>query len=413
MDGARLVRPDRDQHLLQPMHLDGLLPPDHEARMIWQATRRLDLSGFYASIQARDATAGRAAIDPRLLLALWLYAYKDGVGSGRALARLCQQHDAYRWLCGGVKINYHTLNDFRVAHDELLDDLLTQLLVVLVHHGVVTVERVSQDGTRVRASAGSSSFRGRDRLAALRAEMRRHVASLKKELDADPTGPKRALREAQQRLARVDEAMETLQTLTNAKAQQKDKPSKHRAPRASTTDPEARIMRMPGGGYRPAYNVQFATDHASRAIVGVDVTNNGSDANESESMRAQVECRTGKKVTEHLIDGGYANLRAIERAECAGVKIYAPLPKSKKQGAAAHAPKPGDGPGVIAWRARMDTDEAKTIYRSRAALSETINADAKSHRGMRQFTVRGKPKTLCVAMLFALTYNLMHFGHLL
>jgi len=175
MDGARLVRPDRDQHLLQPTHLDGLLPPDHEARMIWQATGRLDLSSFYASIQARDATAGRAAIDPRLLLALWLYAYKDGVGSGRALERLCRQHDAYRWLCGGVKINYHTLNDFRVAHSDRLDDLLTQLLVVLVHHGVVTVERISQDGTRVRASAGSSSFRGRDRLAALRAEMRRHA----------------------------------------------------------------------------------------------------------------------------------------------------------------------------------------------------------------------------------------------
>jgi len=410
MDDVRLVRPDRDQHLLTPTHLDGLLPADHEARMIWAATGGLDLSGFYQTIQSRESTAGRSAIDPRLLLALWLFATTQGVGSGRELERLCQQHDAYRWLCGGIKISYHTLNDFRVSRGQMLDDLLTQLLTVLVHHNVVNVKRISQDGTRVRASAGKSSFRRRHRLESLQAEMKAHVASLKKHLDDAPTSPKRTLRAAERRLTQVEQALETLEGLESAKAKQKNKPSKKRLPRASTSDPEARIMRMPGGGYRPAYNVQFATDTESRAIVGVDVTNSGSDANESQPLRGQVEARTKRTVNEHLMDGGYVNLKAIEDAERNGVRIYAPVPEPKKEGLDPHAPRKGDGPGVIAWRQRMASDAAKKIYKQRAATVETVNADAKAHRGMHQFPVRGKTKTRCIALLFALTYNLIHFG---
>ncbi len=410
MDDARVVRPDRDQHLLMPTFLDALLPADHEARMVWAATGRLDLSAFRDAIQARGTTAGRAAIDPRLLVALWLYATKEGVGGGRALERLCQHHDAYRWLCGGISVSYHTLNDFRVAHEKALDDLLTQMLAALVYHDVVTVTRISQDGTRVRASAGKSSFRRRGKLEALQAEMSARIATLKQELGASENGPQRTLREAKRRLTCVDRALKTLDELQSAKAAQKNKPSKSRAPRASTTDSTARIMRMGDGGYRPAYNVQFAVDVSSRAIVGVDVCNKGSDANESRPMREQVEARTGRRVAEHLLDGGYVNLKEIERAQTAGVTIYAPVPKPKKAEIDPHAPRKGDGPGVIAWRARMATEEAKTIYRQRAATVETANADAKAHRGLRQFAVRGLTKVKCVSLWFALTYNLTRFA---
>lgn len=413
MEDVRLVRPDRDQHLLQPTHVDALLPAGHEARMMWAAVERLDLSRFHDAIAARGSTAGRSAIDPRLLVALWLYATKEGVGGGRALERLCQHHDAYRWLCGGVTVSYHTLNDFRVAHEAALDELLTQMLTVLVHHDIVTVARVAQDGTRIRASAGRSSFRRRATLERLRDEMRDHVLALKSQLEDPAGGPQRAAREAADRLSRIEKALQTLDEIEPAKAKQKEKPSKHRAARASTTDAEARVMRMSDGGYRPAYNVQFAVDVTSGAIVGLDVCNRGSDVNESRPLRAQVERRTGRRMAEQLVDGGYVNLKEFDAASAQGVTIYAPVPTPKKATVDPHAPRPGDGPGVMAWRARMATSDAKTIYKQRASTVERANADAKQHRGLRAFTVRGLSKARCVTMWFALMYNITQFPTIL
>ena len=410
MDDLRLTRPDRDQHLLVPTHWDALLPADHDARMIWAVTGRLDLSAFHDAIVARGTAPGRSPIDPRLLIALWLYATKEGVGSGRALERLCQQHDAYRWLCGGVSISYHTLNDFRVMHGAALDELLTQVLATLVHHDIVTVACIAQDGTRVRAGAGTASFRSRDALERLIVQMRAQVERLKQDLDGPSSATKRVLRNAERKLSRVNEALLAITEQESAKAQQKNKPSRDRAPRSSTTDPQARIMRMADGGYRPAYNVQIATDVTSRAIVGVDVCNHGSDAGQSEPMRRQVERRTGRRVSEQLLDGGYVSLSAIERAESEGVAIYAPLPQVRKPGTSAHSRRPGDGPGVMAWRSRMATPAAKLKYRSRAATVETLHADAKAHRGMRAFAVRGIVKARCVALWFALMHNIMRFA---
>lgn len=413
----RLRRPDRAQVLLRPCVLDELLSPDHDARMIWEVVRTLDLSEFYAPIQARGSTPGRSATDPQLLVALWLYATKSGVGSGRELARLCEAHDAYRWLCGGVVVNYHTLNDFRVAHEESLNALFTKVLVCLVHKGVVTVERVSQDGTRVRASAGSSSFRGRGALERLEKQMREHVEALQRQLDDPAHGVSARKRAAQQRAARerlerVEQALEELSKVEEAKAKQKPKASKDRPARSSTTDPEARMMKMPGGGYGPGYNVQLATDTASRAIVGVDVTNAGSDVHESEPMRKQVEERTGQKVQEHLMDGGYVGLESIDRAAEEEVTIYAPVPKPRKA-ASAYEPRKGDSPGVAAWRLRMGTEEAKAIYKQRASTVETVNGDLKSWRGLGPFLVRGLKKVRCIALWSALAYNVMHFAEVL
>lgn len=411
----RVRRANRQQVLLEPCDFDSLVPQDHEVRMIWSVVEAMELSAFYGEIQACGSVPGRCATDPKILIALWLYATKKGVGSGRELERLCRDHAAYRWLRGGVTMNYHTLNDFRVAHESKLDDLFTNVLTCLVRQGVVTVDRISQDGTRERASAGSSSFRRRKTLETLRQQMRQHVNAVRKQLDnpASNTSKQRLaaqVRAARERQEHVQNALKELAKLEEAKAKQKSKPSKKSAPRASTTDPQARIMKMPGGGYRPGYNVQIAADVDSRAILGVDVTNAGSDVHESEPMRRQVEERTGGKVKEHLVDGGYVGLDSIERAASEGVAVYAPVPKPKKRGQNAYAPRRGDGPGVSAWRQRMATDEAKAIYKQRAATSETINGDLKAWRGMGQIRVRGLGKARCIALWCALTYNILHFA---
>ncbi len=271
----RLRRPDRLQMILDPVCLDDRLPGDHPARTIWSVVERLDLSGFYEPLKARGPEPGRAATDPKLLIGLWLYGATQGVGSGRELARLCEYHDAYRWLCGGVSLNYHTLNDFRVGHQAALDELFTQVLATLVYHEVVTVRRISQDGTRVRASAGSSSFRRHKTLKKQLNQTKRHIEALKRQMDAEVSARQHAAQEraARDRQRRLEAALAQLPKIQASKAKQKNKPSKHRPPRVSSTDPEARVMRMSDGGYRPAYNVQLATDVASRAIVGVDVTN--------------------------------------------------------------------------------------------------------------------------------------------
>ena len=227
-----------------------------------------------------------------MLLALWLYAATQGIGCGRKLDRLCTESDPYRWLRGGVSVNYHTLNDFRVDHEEALDDLLTQMLAVLIEAGIVSVGRIAQDGTRIRANAGTNSFQEGETLEKHLRAAREHLEAIK-QAAADPklSAQQEAAREraARERQRRLEQALAELEEVKRAKAQQKDKPSKDHPPRASSTDPEARMMRMPDGGTRPAYNLELAADCDSRAIVGVATTNAGSDAGQDQPMRDQVE----------------------------------------------------------------------------------------------------------------------------
>jgi len=412
----RLRRPDRSQVLMQPVCLEEMLPADHPARTIWAVVEGLNLSKFYEGLDARGSDPGRSATDPQLLVALWLYAAVDGVGSGREVNRLCEHHDAYRWLCGGVAVNYHTLNDFRVGYGAALDELFTQVLGVLMAKGAVRVKRVSQDGTRVRAGAGSSSFRRKKTLGDHLAAARQHVEELKHQMDepGESSAQRRAAREraARERVERVEAALTELQKIEEAKARQKKKPSKDRPARASTTDPEARVMKMGNGGFNPAHNVQFGADPESRAILGVEVSNAGSDANLDGPMREQIEKRTGQKVEEELIDGGFVTLDGIEQATAKGVVVYAPPPTPRTAGSPYEVRK-GDSAAVAAWRQRMGTAEAKRIYKERAATSETVNADLKTFRGLDRLLVRGMRKVKCVALWCALAYNVMHFASVL
>ena len=408
----RLRRPDRNQSLMQTCWLDEMLPADHQARTVWAVVEKLDLTQFQESLKARGSDPGRSATDPKLLVALWLYATVEGIGSGREIARLCECHDAFRWLCGGVPVNYHTLNDFRVGHEKALDDLFTEVVAVLTHKGVVSVKRISQDGTKVRANAGGGSFRKEGKLREHLAAAKAQVEAVKKLADdARVSAVQRAAQEraAREREERITAALAELPKIQEDKIRSRDKKSMAKAPRASTTDPEARVMKMPDNGFRPAYNVQLAVDPGSRAIVGVDVVNARTDTKEAEPLREQVERRTGQKVEEHLVDGGYVQKDRIEQAEARGTKMYAPVPKARKD-PRAYEVKKTDGPGVAAWRQRMASEEGKAIYSHRGSTVETVNADLKMFRGLSRMVVRGLNQVRCQVLWSALAYNLLHFA---
>lgn len=413
-EGApRVKRPDRRQSLLRAEVIDQLLPIEHRARAIVAAVEQLDLSAFYAGIAARGSDPGRPATDPAMLIALWLFATSEGVGSGRQLERLCERDNAYRWICGGVAVNQHTLSDFRVQHGKALDELLTQLLGVMVHNGLVQLKRVAQDGIRVRAHAGAASFRRKRALRKCLAEARDQVKRVRAMLDQDdPTRTDRQ-RAAQERAAldrqqRVKEALETLKEVQAMRGLDDDD-EKTESLRASSTDPDARVMHMPDGGYRPAYNVQLATDTEARVIVGVRVSNSGSDLRQVTPMLEDIEKRTGRKPEELLVDGGYVNLEQIEQAGADGVKVFAPLHQPRNDGIDPTKPKKKDTEHVAAWRKRMGTKAAAKIYRERGSVAECVNADLREHRGLRQLPVRGIDKALSIGLWMALTFNVLQW----
>ena len=405
---ARVQRAYRDQVEMQVLALDALLADDHAARLVWEYVEGLDLTPLYEEIRAVEGWAGRDAIDPKILLALWLYATLDGVGSAREVDRLCKAHVAYRWICGGVSVNYHTLSDFRTAHAAFLDELLTQSVATLMHQGLVTLKRVAQDGMRVRASAGASSFRRRKTLESCQAEAREQVNSLREELEADPSAENRR-REASRRRAareRSERIQRALAELPEVEA--KKKPRDKDKARVSTTDPEARVMKMADGGFRPAHNVQFATDTESQVITGVAVVNSGSDQGQMSPMVEQHKERYARAPDEMLVDGGFAKHDDIEKVSSPenGTTVYAPVQKPRKKDRDPYVPRPGDSETIAAWRQRMGTDEAKEIYKERASTAECVNAIARN-RGLRQFLVRGLAKVRAVALWYALAHNLM------
>jgi transposase len=413
---VRMRLADRSQVGMHFCSIDELIPADHQVRVIWDAVCQMDLSGFEASIQTREFTQGRSANDVRVMVGLWLWAAVRNVPRGRLLERMCLDDLTFKWMCGGLSMNYHTLNDFRVGHCEALDQLFTAILGRLMQGELVTVTRISQDGLRTRASAAGNSFGKQSTLEACLAEAEAHLADLKK-VEESPDNQNveqgnQQLAIATDRLNRVRQALLEIPKVASSRAKLHDKKKRENPPRASTTDPEARFMKMPNGGFNPAYNVQLATDPTSRAIVGVEVSNSGSDVPQSEPMREQVEQRTGQKVSEHLIDGGYVSHETIDRATEQSVTIYAPVAEPSKNAKVIDrfARHENDTDAVADWRTRMSTDAAKEIYQQRTSTSETVNADMKAYRGLASFAVRGIAKATCVVLWSALAYNLMHFA---
>ncbi len=425
---VRLRRAERRQIAMVVQCPDDLGGRSHAVRMVMAVVEKLDVSGFCEPIKAREGQAGRDATDPQLLVGLWLYACIRGIGSARELARRCEESAPFRWLCGGVSVNHRLLSDFRSDHGAALDGLFTQVIAALVDQEVVQVSRVSQDGVRVRVSAGASSFRREERLQKLLEEAKRHVEELQQQLESpaqaaglsarQKAARRRAAKEKQQRLeqaiAQLPELKKKQEEAAKRAGQGKcGQKIRDKELRVSTTDAETRRMKMPNGGFNPAVNVQLATDTASRAIVGVEVSNEGYDsADLSEAMRQQVEKRTAGKIQQHLMDGGYLRKEDIERAHEQGVELFVPpKPARNPQNRGRELePKRGDSAAVLAWKQRMANAEGKQIYKERAATSETVNADLRSYRGLTQITVRGLNKAKCVALWCALAYNVMHFA---
>jgi len=416
---ARLRVPQRDQVEMHFASLDEMIESDHPVRVVWEVVKGLNLSAWLGEVRAVDGACGRDATDPRLLLALWVYATIDGVASARELARRCELHLVYKWLCGGVTLNHHLLSDFRSQSGDRLDDLLTRLVASLMSQELVTLHRVAQDGMRVRASAGRSSFRRRERLAECLEEARQQVETLKKLTEEDPqeltkrqqAARQRAAREREQRLQKALSACDDVEEKRRrSRSRHKDKP-----PKGSSTDPEARIMQMADGGYRPAYNVQYATDVDSGIIVGVDVTNAGSDNGQMRPMADQIRSRYGKSPREYLADGGFASLPDIDHLETEHeCRVYMTIKDEEKKLAAGldpYARTRRDTDATAQWRARMQTDVAKAIYKLRAQSAEWVNAVCRNHH-LWQMPVRGRTRCRAVALLHALTHNLMQFVRL-
>ncbi len=410
----RIQQAQRDQMEWLPMALDDLIAPEHEARSVWEFVGKMNLSPLYARIAAVEGQAGRTPIDPKILMALWLYATIDGVGSARKLDELCKHYHPYRWLCGGVSVNYHTLADFRTQHVEMLNQLLTESVASLLSAGLIELNRVAQDGMRVRASAGSSSFRRRATLEECYAEAQTQVEALRAEIEeADPAASNRRQQAARQRAVRekaerLQQALEEMAKL-EAQKESREKGSKEKA-RVSTTDPETRKMKMADGGFRPAYNVQFSTTTETQVIVGVDVTNSGNDGGQLAPMNEQIHERYGKSPDESLVDGGFSTLKDIESLTTSehGTTVYAPIKdeeKKRKQGEDPFAPRRGDTEAIAAWRQRMGTAEAKEIYKQRASTAECVNAIARN-RNLWFIRVRGLVKARAVALWYALAHNL-------
>jgi transposase len=407
----RVAEPQRNQVVIRFEVPGEALPAHHPARLFWEVVGTLDLSKFLKGVKAVEGTVGRKTLSPRMKLVLWLYAISMGIGSGREIARRVETDAAFRWIVGDLRVGHHCLSEFRANHGAALDALMTDILASLMHKGVLSLALVAQDGMRVRADAAAPSFRQYGSLLECREQAALHLKAVLAEAD-DPeaTRVEKARREAAARdfQRRVEEAIATVQELQKTR-KPSDKPA-----RASTTDAEARVMKMADGGFRPAYNVQMATAGSPlggpRTIVGVRVTNQGTDMNSMAPMLDEIERRVQALPERLLADGGHASHDDIRAVTARGVEALVAVPEhSKKPG-----PKGDADPAIVAWRERMETDEAQKLYKARAGLCELMNAHARSLHGLDHFLVRGLRKVTCVVLMTAIASNILqHALHLL
>ncbi len=467
---------NRQQLLLRPVEVETLVEQDHPVRAIWELVGRLDLEPFYVGIEAVEGVAGRPVWDPQLLISLWIYAYKDGVSSAREMARLCQYHPGYQWLTGLEVVNYHTLADFRIRHKEALDRLFMEVLGVLSHEGLITLQRVMHDGTKVKACASDKSFRRKrtlqDHLRLAREQVEQMGDPRSEELSQRVARARqRAVREKQQRLQRALQELEQIEGMRSKSAEKKEV-------RASTTDPEARVMLQAKGAYGPSYNLQVSTDAEAKIIVGVGVSQTPTDVAELEPAVERVEASVGEKPQQVVVDAGFTNQATLEAMAQREIDLIGALPERKKasweplkrrgvsvefypeafrydtsterytcpagkglvyetreqhagwwhhryraRGSDCRAcafqaqccPRTKKGrslvrreqtPVLMAFQAKMETAEAKEIYKQRAGVAEFPHAWIKDKIGLRQFRLRGLVKVTLEALWACLTYNI-------
>lgn len=461
VQGKALVRRvNRAQMCWRPVDVEQLVAEDHPARAIWEFVGRLDLSGYYECIQSSEEAGGRPASDPQLLISLWVYAYSVGIGSAREIARRCEWDPAFQWLSGCEAVNYHTLADFRVERRTELDETFTEVLGLLSAEGLITLEQVMQDGTKIRALASGRSFR-QERV--LRRHLERVRAYVREMGAAEPEGESARVKAARQRAQR-----ERCQRLERAAAELDRLRANQSPARVSVTDPEARRMKQPDGGFAPSYNVQISADAAHGAIVSLDVVQDGNDRHQLLPAVERIQQQMGRKPRQMVADGDYTIRANIEAMQELGVDFVGSLRKEEtshrqrfpardflydeqqncyicpqgkllqpdgwqiRSGIRYHRYRArrrdcqscpqksaccGDhqsrnlvrsepSPAVEAFRQKMSTDAAKAQYRKRSRVVEFCHAWIKSKLGLRQFHLRGLVKAKTEMLWAALTYNI-------
>jgi len=473
----RLKPIDRQQMVLRPVVVEALIAEDHPARAIWDFVGRLDLRRYREQVRSVEGSAGRPAFDPHLLVSLWVYSYSRGVSSARAIERLCEYDPAYQWLTGLEGISGHTLSDFRVAHADALHELFVQVLALLSAEGLVTLERVMQDGTKVRACAASKRFRRTPRIEAMLAQARAVVETLEAQTEDESSLQQQRAREraAREKRQRLEAALQEFDKLEAAHST---------VDRVSTTDPEARIMKQADGGSAPNYNVQISTDAAHSLIVGIEVTQAGSDYQQLTPAMDRLEQTGPRAPAQVVVDGGYISSANILAMATRGIDLIGPEPQShaaeanrrksyqhygvtpayeasmfrydpatntyvcpqgrplrydakyERGGTMSYRYKAAEDdcrtcpakalccprtrrgrsierrepvPEIAAFRQKMQTDDARAIYRTRSPVAEFPNLWIKAKLGVRQFRVRGVPNVGLESLWAALTYDIQQW----
>ena len=396
---VRVREPERKQGVFFYDIPEDRLAVEHPARVLWAIVETLDLTAFLSGAKSVEGRAGRAVLSPSMLLAIWLHALSRGIGSAREISRLLDTDEAFRWIAGGVGVSHHTLSQFRVGHFAALQGLMTQVLGTLIHKGLLSLERVAQDGTRVRASASAPSFRTGAALEQCREQAELHIKAVLADAEnPDITAGQHAARVAKARETkkRIDEAIATVKELVEKKGKTEQKA------RASTTDPESRVMKMPDGGFRPGFNLQIAVAGSemggARTVVGLQVTNVGSDMGSLTPMVKQIEQRTGELPEAILADANHGKHSCIEHLTAKGIT---PLVSMTKTAAAS------DVQAIKKWHELMQSAEGKRRYKARAGLVELVNAHFKDRFSLASVLVRGVRNVTCVLLLGALAFNLM------
>jgi transposase len=305
---------DRQQNVLRAFALDTLIAEDHPARAIWDFLEQLDLVPFESNVKAIEGHCGQAAIQPRLLIAMWLYACSQGIGAAREVSRRCESEPGLRWLCGDQPINYHTLSDFRVQHHDALRDLFVDALGVLSQQGLISLQQVAHDGTRIPTVAGKASFHREPSLEAHRAAAAAQVAALEEE---EATGDN-ARRIAARRRAAVERQERLQQALLQMQRhrQSKDTAQEKADARVSQSEPEARVMKLAEGGFAPAYNAQVTSAGGEGGlIINLQLSQSGSDFQQLQPALEEVRENFGKMPSQTLVDGGYLSRNDIAALE--------------------------------------------------------------------------------------------------
>ena len=344
---------DREQTFLRTVDIEVLIAEDHAARAIWELVGELDLSSYHQKVRAVEGVAGRSAFNPRLLISLWIYAYSQGVRSARAIENLCQREPAYQWLTGMTVVNAHTLSDFRVAHETELKDLFTQVLGLLSADGLITLERVTQDGTKIKALAAEDSYRREEWVREHLKIAGEHVQEVDQLTEEESSELRARARERgrQQRRQRLESALREFEKL-KAEGKEKEK--------LSITDPEARKMKQSDGGFATSFNAQFVTDAANKVIVGVAITQSGNDYDQLVSGVEAVEENLGKQPKQVLADGGYVSRDNIVAMESKGVEFIGPLCDEAGKGKGTHN-RSGVSPEY--YSSQFDYDTATDTFR--------------------------------------------------